>query len=114
MDESLYPLLARLPDVALASPLVERELDIERNGRTLKLRVIGLDAFRAGAVQPTLLPPAEAIGTLLEPGRIHLSHAAGRALGVQPGDVRCRWAATGTASPWPAGCPRPEPVPCWP
>lgn len=87
MDESLYPLLARLPDVAHASPLVERELDVEHGGRALKLRVIGLDAFRAGAVQPTLLPPADAIGTLLEPGRIHLSHAAGRALGVQPGDT---------------------------
>jgi putative ABC transport system permease protein len=87
MDEALYPQLAGLPDVAHASPLVEREVDIEAAGRLLKLRVIGIDAFRAAAVQPTLLPPGDGIGRLMEPGTVFLSHAAGRALGVQPGDA---------------------------
>ncbi|MCQ9373644.1 ABC transporter permease [Methyloversatilis sp. XJ19-13] len=87
MDESVYALLARLPDVAYASPLVERELDVAVDARALKLRVIGLDAFRAAAVQPTLLPPAGDIARLMEPGAIFLSHAAGQALGVQPGQT---------------------------
>jgi putative ABC transport system permease protein len=87
MDESVYPLLARLPDVAHASPLVERELDVALGARLLKLRVIGIDAFRAAAVQPTLLPPASDMGRLLEPSQLFLSHAAGQALGVQPGQT---------------------------
>ncbi len=87
MDEMLYPRLAALPDVAAASPLVEREIEVERAGRTLKLRVIGIDAFRAAAVQPTLLPPADGIGRLMQPGTLYLSHAAGRALGLQPDDT---------------------------
>lgn len=87
MDETLYPRLAALPDVAAASPLVEREIEVERAGRTLKLRVIGIDAFRAAAVQPTLLPPADGIGRLMQPGTLYLSHAAGRALGLQPDDT---------------------------
>lgn len=87
MDEALYPLLARLPDVAQASPLVEREVEAAHGDRRLKLRVIGLDAFRAAAVQPTLLPPAAAVGRLMQPGTLYLSPAAGRALGVQPGEA---------------------------
>ncbi len=86
MDEALYPLLAGLPEVAAASPLVEREVAVEHEGRDIRLRVLGIDAFRAAAVQPTLLPPGEGVGRLMAPAALFLSPAAGRALARVPGD----------------------------
>jgi putative ABC transport system permease protein len=87
LDEALYPLLAVQPDVAHASALVERDVDVAvAGGGTLRLKVIGLDAFRAAEVHPALLPPVDGFGRLMEPGSVFLSHAAGRALAVAPGD----------------------------
>ncbi|WP_018412715.1 FtsX-like permease family protein [Methyloversatilis thermotolerans] len=86
MDERLYPQLARLPDVAAASPVVEREVGVESQGRALRLRVVGIDLFRARDVQPTLLPPPDAAARLMEPSSLFLSPAAARVLGVRPGD----------------------------
>ena len=52
-DESLYPLLARVPGVAVVSPVVE--VQISAPGATSPLTLIGLDIFRAAQVTPSLL-----------------------------------------------------------
>lgn len=89
-DEAIYPLLARRPEVADASPLLEVEARLP--GREESLTVLGVDIFRLAAVQPALLPLAddgadEGAGRsllALEPDRLFLSEAARQALS-QPG-----------------------------
>src|SRR4051812_35324935 len=49
-DEALYARLARMPEVALASPVIE--VDAKVPGRREPLRVLGLDVFRAAQIQP--------------------------------------------------------------
>src|SRR5882672_2653743 len=44
-DEVLYPDLARMPEVAVASPVVEVDAKLARGGE--ELRIFGLDVFRA-------------------------------------------------------------------
>ena len=44
-DEMLYPRIARLAQVAVASPVLE--VDAKLPGRQEPLRVLGMDAFRA-------------------------------------------------------------------
>ena len=85
-DESLYPRLARLPEVAVASPVIEA--DVRPAGRQETLRVIGLDVFRAGLVQPDLVATevADSLDTL-RPDTIFLSPAAAQWLGVTVGDT---------------------------
>lgn len=56
-DESIYPVLARLPEVAVASPLLE--FDASLPGARQALKVIGLDVFRAAFITPDLLGAAE-------------------------------------------------------
>src|ERR1700693_2484575 len=51
-DEAVYPELARLREVAAASPVVE--LDAKLSDRSDALKIIGIDVFRAGAVEPGL------------------------------------------------------------
>jgi putative ABC transport system permease protein len=97
-DEALYAQLARRADVAVASPVLELELRVataatgpqERNSPGL--RVLGLDVFRAGHIQPELIavaPGAQPAGMLdlLRPDTIFLSPAAATALGHKPGDM---------------------------
>src|SRR5689334_4426362 len=50
--ESLYATLARLPGVAVASPVLEADAGIPGSRQTLRL--IGLDPLRAALIQPTL------------------------------------------------------------
>lgn len=83
-DEALYARLARDPDVAVASPVVE--VDARLDGRAEPLRVLGLDAFRAGAIQPGLLGAAEDRLDTLRPDTIFLSNAASAWLGMRTGD----------------------------
>jgi putative ABC transport system permease protein len=54
-DEREYPRIARLPEVAVASPVVE--VDARVIGRRESLRVLGLDVFRAGLVHRTSSQP---------------------------------------------------------
>lgn len=88
-DEALYPRIARLAEVAAASPIVETEAKIA--GRQEPLRVLGIDVFRAAAVQPGLIGQAEsapgsnAPPPLLDPDAIFLSPAALSWLGVEVG-----------------------------
>lgn len=83
-DEELYPLLARLPEVEAASPVLELEIAVE--GQRESLRILGLDPFRAAQVQPALLKDiGSSLRDLLEPGTALLSHAAAEWLNVQTG-----------------------------
>ena len=80
--ESLYPRLARLPGVALASPALE--LDVGLAGRDRTLRVIGIDILRAARLQPQLV--LEDRYALLAPDRVLLSSAAAETLRLAKGD----------------------------
>src|SRR5437763_1869844 len=52
-DEAVYPTLARLREVAAASPVIE--LDAKLADRSDVLKIIGIDVFRAGHVEPGLV-----------------------------------------------------------
>jgi putative ABC transport system permease protein len=83
-DETLYPRLARLPQVEAANPAVE--LDVPIAGRDGTLRIVGFDALRAAQVQPSLLPEKTAeVAELFAADAILLSHAAARWLNVKSG-----------------------------
>jgi putative ABC transport system permease protein len=77
--EGLYPRVARLPDIAGASPVVA--LHARLDGQALDL--LGLDVLRAGAVTPALLPrPAQGHESdVLDSGKIFLSQPGGRRIG---------------------------------
>ncbi len=82
-DEQLYPELARLPEVAVASPVVE--IDAKLADRDDVLKIIGIDAFRAAAVQPALVAASDDRLDLLRPDALFLSPAATRWLDLAPG-----------------------------
>lgn len=99
-DEGLYPILARRPEVARASPVLE--IQTERVGSTDALRILGLDIFALAEVAPALLPrPAESgertdrLAVLAEDS-LFLSAAAQGALGVAPGDRLALYAGSRT------------------
>ena len=79
--ESLYPAIARLPGVELASPALELEVGLAGSDRTL--RVSGIDILRAARLQPRLV--LEDRYALLAPDRVLLSSAAADALGLAKG-----------------------------
>ena len=70
--EALYPQVARLPGVAVASPALELDAGIAGTERTL--RVTGIDILRAALLQPQLV--LEDRYELLAPDRLFLSTAA--------------------------------------
>ena len=82
-DEALYPELSRLPEVAVTSPIVEVDARLADRGEAL--RIVGLDVFRAGAVQPGLVAEAGDRLDLLRPDLLFLSPAAARWLDVEAG-----------------------------
>ncbi|MBV8629074.1 MAG: ABC transporter permease, partial [Paraburkholderia sp.] len=97
-DEALYPRIARLPEVAAASPVVE--VDARVAGRDESLKLLGVDVFRAGYVTPNLVgrieQAARTNGTggtkgttldLLDPDTVFLSPAALTWLALKPGDT---------------------------
>lgn len=93
-DESLYPTLARHPDVAWASPVVEVRAAPPGPPRTTPaLPLLGLDAFRAWRVAAALQPRRQETGqednplALFADDAISLSPAAAQWLGKQPGDA---------------------------
>jgi len=84
-DEALYPLLARLPEVAVASPVLE--LDVRVPDRREPLKLIGLDVFRAGLVQPELVfADVQDSLDFLRPDRVFLSQPAAEWLHARAGD----------------------------
>ncbi len=84
-DEALYGRVARQPEVAVASPVIELDtLAIDGHGERVPLKVIGLDALSAASVLPALLPrPGPDAGRLamLDPDAIYLNPAARQRLG---------------------------------
>src|SRR5205823_2815636 len=81
--EALYPQIAKLPGVRVASPVLE--LDVGLAGTESTLHVIGIDILRAALLQPAL-----AIADryeLLAPDKAFLSATAAAALGLGKGDV---------------------------
>ena len=83
-DETVYPLLARLPGVDVASPALE--VDLRVPGRRA-LHVIAVDPFRALRIQPGLFGVGFAQNhALLESDAIVLSQAAAEDLGLRVGE----------------------------
>jgi putative ABC transport system permease protein len=79
--EALYPRIAKLEGVRAASPALE--IDAQLAGRRETIRIVGLDPFRAMAVQPHLLAESRAaILDLLKGGAVLLSREAADALGL--------------------------------
>ncbi len=84
-DEALYPVIAQLPGVAVASPVVEVEARLA--GRDDVLRIVGVDVFQALRLQPGWSPAGGGRLDLLRPEVVFLSPAAARALALGPGDT---------------------------
>jgi putative ABC transport system permease protein len=82
-DEAIYPQLARMPEIAIASPVVE--VDARIADRNDVLKIIGIDAFRAAGVQPGLVAATEDRLDLLRSDALFLSPAASRWLGIDAG-----------------------------
>jgi len=82
-SERVFAQLARDPDVAVASPIVE--VDVRVAGRPEPLRVLGLDLFRAAAIQPALFPEGGERYDALRSDTIFLSNAAQAWLGLERG-----------------------------
>ena len=85
-DESVYPRIARLPQVQAASPAIEGDAQIA--GRKETLTIVGLDPFRVAQVQPEVFAAMEIpLADLFDPDAILLSHAAAAWLGLKTGDA---------------------------
>ncbi len=84
-DEAVYPMLARLPEVAVASPVLE--FDASMPGARQALKIIGLDVFRAGFITPDLIgaPEEDLPYDTLADDAIFLSPAAMTWLQSRPG-----------------------------
>jgi len=87
-DEALFVTLARDPDVSIASPVLERQLALVPAGTSAgsltTLKVLGLDSFRASALQPELIAAlAGDVTALFASDAIVLSRAAADQLGIE-------------------------------
>lgn len=83
--EELFVRLARDPRIAIASPVLE--LDAALPGRREPLKIIGLDPFRAAALQPALIGDVGAnLLEFLGGDGLYLSAAAAGELGLHRGD----------------------------
>lgn len=88
-DEGIYPRLAGDPRVAIASPVLELDAALSNPPPGVKgaLKIVGLDALRAGFISPDLMgvpDPARPFDTLADDA-IFLSPAAQSWLGKAPG-----------------------------
>jgi putative ABC transport system permease protein len=86
-DEALYPRLAAVPGVAVASPVVEAQARLPGHDRTLKL--VGIDPFRAARLQPGLAAAGATASQgegLLAEDSVWLSPAAAQAFELAIGD----------------------------
>ncbi len=85
-DEALYGRVARHPQIALASPVVEIETyGFDALGQRVPLRLLGLDALVAAPMSPALLPRPDAGAdrmAMLDPGAVFLNVAAQQRLGL--------------------------------
>jgi putative ABC transport system permease protein len=86
VDETIYPLLANEPGVALASPVLA--LDVTVPDRSAALPVLGIDAFKASRIAPDLIgvPSPDKPFDTLASDTVFLSTAAQQWLNVKVGD----------------------------
>lgn len=84
-DEALYPTLAALPEVAIASPVVEANANLI--GRDEALHVLGIDLFRAAGIAPALVPRDAPALDVLRPDVVFLSASAAQWLALDTGDT---------------------------
>ena len=84
-DEALYPQLAHLDGVAVASPVVEVAAVV--NDRSEPLTIIGVDVFRALEINPALVASAGDRLDTLRGDTLFPSAAAAAWLGVGDGDT---------------------------
>lgn len=86
-DEALYARVAAHPDVAVASPVLERVTQAHAGqGKRISLRVLGIDALRVAPIAPALLPQPEAPADRLAvfaPRTVFLNASARQRLGTQ-------------------------------
>jgi putative ABC transport system permease protein len=86
-DENLYPRLASVPGVAVASPVVEAMARIP--GQDSPLRLVGIDPFRAWKLQPAVAAAGATGSTgggLLAENSVWLSPSAAQRYGLAVGD----------------------------
>jgi putative ABC transport system permease protein len=86
-DERIYPQLAAREGVAVASPVLE--VDAALSGKPGSLKIVGLDALRAGTISPDLsgVPAKDHGADVLGDDTIFLSPAAQAWLGVRTGSL---------------------------
>jgi putative ABC transport system permease protein len=85
-SEQLFTRLAGDAAVSVASPVLELEAALP--GRRETLKVLGVDAFRAAALQPTLIGDiGGGLFELFQPDGIYLSSSAARQLRLRRGDL---------------------------
>ncbi len=87
-DDSLFIAIARRPEVAAASPIVEIEAALASGGT---LRVLGIDPMRAVRLQPAFIADAAMTGAgeataLLDANHVWLTPAAAARLKARAGD----------------------------
>ncbi len=92
-DEMLYPVLVTRKDVAVANPVLEFDVvvpnKLEEDKRDNKLKILGMDMFRATSISPDLLGMAEEGKPLdgLSDDAVFLSPAAMEWLQLKQGDT---------------------------
>ena len=87
--ERLYAAIARVPGVAVASPMLDLEIALadERGTSRASIRLLGIDSLRAGQVQPALFAgEPRRMFELMKPDTVLLSAGAAAALGLKAGD----------------------------
>ncbi len=87
LDETVYPIVAQAPRVAVASPVLELATYAQVGEQKIALRVLGLDALRAVQIAPGWLPqPKEGASrlSLFAPATVFLNAAAHERLGHAP------------------------------
>ena len=89
-DDAAFVAIAKRPEVAAASPIVEVEAAVARGTGTV--RVLGIDALRAVLLQPAFVADAAMTGAgeataLLDPDHVWLTPAASARLKAKAGDT---------------------------
>ncbi|WP_394790980.1 ABC transporter permease [Rhodoferax sp.] len=87
-DEAVFARIAQLPEVAVASPVLElTTLALDESGVRQPLKIVGVDALVVAAVAPGLMPvPAKTAErlALFAPDTLFLNPAAQQAFGTGP------------------------------
>ncbi|MDP9046262.1 MAG: ABC transporter permease, partial [Pseudomonadota bacterium] len=81
-DETLYSRVARHPQIAIASPVIEIDAEVlAADGSRAPLKIVGLDALVSAPLSPALMPRPDADANrlaFLEPDAVFLNAQARR------------------------------------